>query len=305
MEKLEKFILSMAVCIFILSPVVAQAQVWFDEVQYWRILDQKRPELLADPATCYGALTLKSALRSRLLDGTETPQQIINENYSTAEKNLDFAWMQGQQAALVAKGAELLSLLSKAGIDVRGISPSDPSNQLFRRAMAKGINQRIFVYAPAGYVPSSFVGYEVGTGNVADERGLDYKVFFEFADYHTDLTPAVYQKFSQALAKAGFHGDSKTPTFSPLPGQNRFQYNNLIVHSHSIADAKIAEWVGFEVFGRTIAHMSRGVDVMRKVDGSYVIPGLNQAYDWHHFLCSRNFIYLPVDVKEFVETAPM
>jgi hypothetical protein len=279
------------------------ADMWVNEIKYWQSIGQKRPELLKNPETCYAALVLKTALRTRLLSGKDSPQVLENEGYTEVLKKNDLDWMKEQRAAIVAKGAECLKKLADDETSILGVSSSDPSNNSFRQLMGKGMDNDLFSYAPAGYSLENFVGYEIGKGNVADEKGLDYKVFFEFDDYHKVMTAKALQDFAQALGSEDFRGDFKTSTFNALPGQNRFQYNNLIVHGHSIDDAGIAEQAGLKIFAGHITALSHGIDVMKKKDGTYIIPGLTQAYDWHHFLCTGNFDKLPAEVKAFVETA--
>jgi hypothetical protein len=281
----------------------AANNLWFDEVQYWQQLNHQRPDIIADPATCYDALTLKPRLRDQVLFGTATPQQIIVANYTARQKKIDLAWNQRQQDALVEEGNKLLMRLAASGTDVSGVSANNPSDNQFRRMMAKGMIEGLFAFAPAGYSIDQFVGYQTMAGRVADDRGLDYKVFFEFPHVIHDLTPARYRRFSAALAGGGFQGDSKTTTNQNTPWINRFQYNNLIVHSHSMADAERAESVGMQVFGKEVVHMSRGVDVMVRASGTNIV-GTTQSYDWHGFLCTGDFILLPSDVRTFVETAP-
>jgi hypothetical protein len=280
-----------------------QGNSWFDEVEYWHELDLKRSDLMSDSSTCYSALTLKPQYRNQLLSGYQTPQGLINQNYTDIEKQADLNWIQDQQSGLINKGTELLALLAQDGFNVSGLSANDPTNLPFQTAMYSGLKLGVLNYAPAGYPLNGFVGYTVGAGAITDDRGLDYKVFLEFGDSQVDLFPRIYQDFSEALSNAGFHGDSKTPTDPLIPFQNRFQYNNVIIHSHSIQDAEIAERVALDIFGTNIVHMSRGVDVLKKADGTYIVPGITQGYDWHHFLCTGKFSLLPTDVRQYVEAS--
>jgi hypothetical protein len=97
-------------------------------------------------------------------------------------------------------------------------------------------------------------------------RGYDWKLLFEIADYANALASDAYQRFSQALGSAGYTGDTK---ISMKPGWARFQYNTLIVHAHSRADAAIAEQVAASTFGAALVGYARGTDV----DTATELPG--------------------------------
>jgi hypothetical protein len=124
--------------------------------------------------------------------------------------------------------------------------------------------------------------------------GLDYKVFFEFANVDGDLTPAEFETYSALLADAGFEGDAKLLTDPQLSGQSRFQYNDIIVHGHSIADGEIAERVGLSLFGTALTGYGRGLDVGP--------PYFSPVQDWHSFLCAvrGDTSSLPLTATQYV-----
>jgi hypothetical protein len=128
-----------------------------------------------------------------------------------------------------------------------------------------------------------------------DARGIDYKLLFQLPDYSHDLTSAAFTAFSARLAQLGYHGDAKTPLY---PGWARFQYNTLIVHAASRADAAIAEAVVKDIFGAKVTAYSRGADVKDASTGG-------RALDWHDYLCSvhADLSNLPADVQAFIAFA--
>lgn len=243
-------------------PAVASAQnlMTLDEPGYLSQLLVNRPVLMSmhsgsvqDPA--YLALVIRPQFRDQILfHKPDTYQTIMTRQYSMEERASDVAWVKAlQQAQLQFQ--------------------SDAS-----------------VY-PAGYPIQAFVGYKVGPNvPIHDQGGLDYKVFFEFADFQKTLSPSAYAGFARYLSQLGFQGDSKIPL---QPGQARFQYNNLIVHAPSIPLAQCAEAAGIAYFGRqAIAHIARGVDVG-------LAPG-GKPTDWHHFLLTGGFGGLPGSVQDYV-----
>ena len=62
----------------------------------------------------------------------------------------------------------------------------------------------------------------------------------------------------KGLAEVGFQGDAKLPV---QPGLERFQYNNIVVHGATEADARMAEQVAASVFGTALGSIGRGLDV--------------------------------------------
>ena len=146
----------------------------------------------------------------------------------------------------------------------------------------------------SGYGLCAFVGYQEGPYIQINQGGLDYKVFFEFGDATGGLTPSAYQSFSAALADAGYEGDSKVLTDPSLPLQARFQYNDIITHSSTIAAAEIAESVGLAMFGDQLTGYGRGLDVGPPIYSSLV--------DWHSYLCDveGSLAALPGAAQAFV-----
>ncbi len=114
----------------------------------------------------------------------------------------------------------------------------------------------------AGYDIDKYVGYKCGIGEIMKNcDGFCYKVFFDFKDATRDLSPQLYMQFVERLDKARFLGDSKV---SMSPGSMRFFYNNVIVHTATPENAKLAEKIGLELFGSRLECYATGVDVYEK-----------------------------------------
>jgi hypothetical protein len=132
------------------------------------------------------------------------------------------------------------------------------------------------------------VGYRVGDWPRTryDTTGAieSWKVFFEFLD-DARPSPAATDAFTQRLGQRGFRGDWKMNATSEDPDMPRFQYNNLIVHAWSPADAEIAEAVGLDLFRGHLAGHGRGLDVGTPPDarGARVV----EIYDTEDFLRAR------------------
>lgn len=103
------------------------------------------------------------------------------------------------------------------------------------------------------------------------------------------LTPERFLELGQALDSAGFHGDFKVPL---TPGSARFQYNNVIVHAPSAAQAACAEAVVLEVLGRDVERVGRGADA---------VVGRLGPLSWHEWLLATGDEALPAAVQRFVE----
>jgi hypothetical protein len=208
-----------------------------DEISYYQYLAKNRPELLSQAEVCDTTLLFKPRYRSAIMGGSDV-QTYMEDHYSTGQREEDMRWVAAQ---LQMEGS---------------IQNALPSN-----------------VAVAGYSPKFYVGY---TNNhptrFTDQNGICYKVFFEFKNPTTDLTPQAYVDFVKALSNAGFVGDSKVPL---APGAIRFHYNNVIVHAVSKANALLAEQFGTRYWGAKLENTGRGVDVMHPPDN----------LDWHHFLC--------------------
>jgi hypothetical protein len=209
-----------------------------DEIGYYKCLANSRPELLSQPAICDNTLLFKPRYRSAIASGSDV-ESYMNDHYMQGQREEDLRWIAAQLQMLASVQSRL------------------PAN-----------------VAVAGYNPNQFVGYlnNHPTG-FADANGICYKVFFEFKNATTDLTPQAYVAFVEALSNAGFVGDSKVPL---APGSIRFHYNNIIVHATSRANALLAEQFGTKYWGDKLENIGRGVDVMQ--------PPRN--YDWHHYLCA-------------------
>ncbi len=199
---------------------------------------------------------LKPQYRGQYLAG-RTYLEIRQQNYSSDRQDADERWVAAHQSA------------------ERSFHPEPNS-----------------LIAVAGYPIENFVGYRVGNARFFDRDGMCYKVFFDFNDPTRDLTPELYLQFTRALATAGFAGDSK---IAMLPGFARLFYNDVIVHTGSPEQAKLAAKVGMEVFGSRVAHIARGVDVTQ------VVGGARDTKDWHEFLSqAKDLSSLSVRAKAYV-----
>jgi hypothetical protein len=197
---------------------------------------------VADKQELHKALMLKPQYRAEYLSGHSTVADIMQKYYFDSDKAADERWIAGHQSA--------------------------------ERSFKNETNPPVAV---AGYGIQQFVGYRSGSGKFVDQDGMCYKVFFDFRDATRDLTPELYLQFVHALAKAGFVGDSKV---AMTPGFVRFNYNDIIVHAGSPANARLAEQIGLSVLKPGLAHHGRGVDVMQSGDGTR----WSDPIDWHHFL---------------------
>jgi len=218
---------------------IGQSVSHVGEIGYFQYLSNNRPELLAQTAVCYTTLLFKPRYRSAISAGSDV-QSFMNEHYLTGQREEDMRWVAGQ---LQMEGS---------------IQNRLPAN-----------------VSVAGYNPSQFVGYlNNHPTRFSDDNGICFKVFFEFKNPTTDLTPQAYVDFVEALSNAGFVGDSKVPL---APGAIRFHYNNVIVHAVSKANALLAEQFGIKYWGAKLENIGRGVDVEQGP----------RNYDWHHFLCAN------------------
>ncbi|MDP2315179.1 MAG: hypothetical protein Q8P41_19925 [Pseudomonadota bacterium] len=266
-----------------------------DELAYLEQIKLRRPDLFEHD--CWNTLTLKPRYREALLAGADDYAAIEAREYAAADRATDLGWMASHQEALVSfcqehPGAGGCARICAPGL-VDGACGACPDGGL------PETSGTFLGVRPAGYPLCSSVGYLVGagTGGTAyDPRGVvqSWKVFFEFQDdFATTLTPAAYLEFSQRLAAAGYRGDSKIRSTPHDPGKARFQYNNIVVHGHTPADARIAETVGLAVFGVALAGHGRGLDVG-------FAPDLRDVRDWHHFLCEGDLGVLSAEALAFV-----
>jgi hypothetical protein len=245
-----------------------------DELAYVAALSAQRPDLLAND--CYNTLVLRPKFRDQLFEDDATYGSIMSAQYTPSERAEDLAWMRSHQDGELALCAQFPLLAGCTRICPQettcaacaDVPPPDTGVQP--------------PYQPSGYGLCAFVGYAMnGSGPIYDPNGViaDWKVFFELSNPEQDLTPERYLVFSQQLAEAGFRGDSKTTTDPQLPGQVRFDYNNVIVHGHTPADARLAEQIGLAFFAGQLAGHARGLDVA-------TAPNATNPLDWHHYLCS-------------------
>jgi len=258
-----------------------------EELAYFAELQAKRPDLLTGPG-CYDALVLKPRYRQRLLGGSETFDSIRRDTYSPTEVAADHAWVNSLQEAELAYCRDTGN---PGGCGDLCRLPCDACPDAGNVASTSNASVPVW---PAGYPLCNFVGYFIGrkrrdrydtTGKI-----VSYKVFFEFKeDFTKTLTPSAYLEFSRALAEAGYEGDSK---ISVGDGRVRYQYNDIIVHGHSPANAKLAERIGLAHFGAALAGHARGLDLISAHTGSEL--------DWHHYLCAEGISGLSDEALAFV-----
>jgi tetratricopeptide (TPR) repeat protein len=201
---------------------------------------------VSDRQELHQALMLKPQYRAEYLSGRSIVSDIMQKHYFDSDKAADERWI--------------------------------ASHQSLERSFKTEIDPPVAV---AGYGIQQFVGYRSGSGRFYDKDGICYKVFFDFTDPTRDLTPELYLQFVRALAKAGFVGDSKV---AMTPGFVRFNYNDIIVHAGSPANARLAERVGLNILKGRLAHRARGVDVMQSGDGAH----WSDPIDWHNFLSTSS-----------------
>ncbi len=130
-------------------------------------------------------------------------------------------------------------------------------------------------------------GYAIAGGTEFDAAGLHYKVFFDFTDFQKSLTGERVLGFAKELDRRGYQGDFKIGLTPPT----RFIYNQIIVHSPSVAMGLCVEAVGLAYFKGELDHVARGLDVTL---------ANKKAYDWHHYLLTGLFDQLPVEARDYV-----
>jgi len=239
---------------FLLLTAAMGAPPPLDQVAWLDTLIARRPTLMMQHVgttsdPAWQALVIRPALRERLVgSATETYQTLVTAEYTEAQKVSDRVWSTAMQAARFPP-TPTLTWNSNAGD----------------------------------------VGFRVGAaGSLGLDQGYAPKVFFEFIDFDTALTPERVWGFAQRLEQVGFTGASK---FTIPAEVLRFQYNNLIVYAPTIALGQCAEATGLEWFAGEIAHIGRGVD------GELY----GRSVDWHHFLLGGGFATLPEPFQDYVK----
>jgi hypothetical protein len=228
-------------------------------------LARDRPDLLGTKNAAYGALMVRPAYRAEILSTSMKLSDLVAHRYSDAQRASDAAWVTTQKDAELRLRRDVEEALAAAGV-----SPGDRTDPRYQAVMAT------FPVKPAAYPIDSFVGYYPDEGgSIWDERGLVWLIYFCFNDIDADVTPETFHAYVEALGRDGFHGDAKIPV---LPGQTRFQYNNIIVHAHSRADALLAEQIGVDLFSSTLASIGRGLDVTDRQGGQPWSDYLFDAY---------------------------
>jgi len=244
-------------------PTASDGVPKISQPQYLENLKKQRPDLLE--ADCKANLIAKPEYRALILNGTSV-SALMKDHYTQKMRLEDISWADEHRKMQVPTKVEV-------------------------------------GYARAAYYdPSDYSGYIVGiekpkedknllTHPFIDNRGIGYKVFFQLMDVQVNLRAARFQEFAHELASSGFHGDLKVQL---APGNTRFKFNNIVIHSATIQDSFIAERTGLKFFTGQIAAIRRGVDV--DIDPK----GNEPALDWSEFLCSQDFSRLPRDVQDYI-----
>lgn len=257
-----------------------------DELGWLASVRARRPDLFRED--CWNTMTLKPRYRAELLTGTDTYDALVARTYTPEQRAADLAWIRGSQDA---ERAFCDAHPGASGCDRICRAPCDACVSAVEPAPRESVT-----FPPSGYPLCGAVGYRVGEwpGTRYDTTGAieSWKVFFEFLDNERP-SPAATDAFTQRLGERGFRGDWKMNATSEDPDMPRFQYNNLIVHAWSPADAEIAEAVGLELFSGHLAGHGRGLDVGTP-------PDARNATDWHHFLCEGDLTALPEEALVFV-----
>ncbi len=251
-----------------------------DELAYYDALVARRPDVLS--SDCYRALVLKPKYRERLLAG-ETFDAIRDATYTSEQRAFDTQWTRALQSAESAYCADHGDPGGCVAICKQACDACAPAVE---RAARDTVG-----FWPSGYPLCDFVGYQVGPRARPTGKILDWKVFFEIKDEAlASFDAETYFRFTRALERAGFHGDSKI--FMHVGGV-RYQYNGIIIHSQSMDDARIAERVGTETLHDFIAARARGLDLAtsKSPDGEL---------DWHHYLCAQGKADIPSEGLAYV-----
>jgi hypothetical protein len=224
-----------------------------DQIKFFIALSNERPDLIRND--CKNNLIVKSQYRNRVLAGRLDFETLMRSHYSGAQRAADLAWA-----------------------------------DKFRVAAIKLRNETSLPFYVADYPIDKFVGYHVGHKTNYDAEGLGRKIYLEFASATETLSPNVYLKFTLALLRAGFNGDSKVQL---APGVARFQFNNIVIHAGSSTDAKIAERVATKFFKEKLVSIGRGLDIK-----------INQrTFDWNNFLCAKVRVTLPPSANSYLSYA--
>jgi hypothetical protein len=268
---------------------LASAVPRVNEISFYSALASSRPDLLAYPpdggsgtgSLCYEAMILSPAYRAALLEGGSSILPNTLEVERASERTADESWIASQQAD------ELAYCASHPGggcyeICTSGACAACPDASVGDRTAP------LAPYYASGYGVCAFVGYESGPDvAIYDANGLVWLVYFQFRSPDSNLTPALMHRYAEALACSGFQGDFKILTDPSLPQQERFQYNDLIVHGHSEHDAELAEAIGLEMFTSgdktLLAATGRGLDVHNVLVGAY-----EQFLVWAEYLCAEH-----------------
>ena len=287
-------------------------------IDYLNQLKAERPELFTgDPkaSSCRWDVRVRPAYRDLILvqkqdvkmegslEGTFV-YTYLDEPFTLAKQKADFEWASTHRAAMAFAEQTIASQMSDKGYKVSPYEArfEDGDREVYNEESIPGDPReparmqlpKLYDIYPTFYPLADYVSYGMGPRDIVFEKqannaySLVYKIWFEFKDYAKDLTPEAYLKFSEALHKAGFSGDSKLT----LPmGWARYFYINIAVHAPTMKDAKIAESVGLTFFGDKLESYSRGVD--------YREP--NKApISWPTFLCTHDVNTLPGPVLNFV-----
>jgi len=269
-----------------------------DEIAYCLQLFTARPDIVvgASPAAtttnpALNALVIGQPYRTFMLVSPHS-YDLATVNACPSPSNIQVAndkWVANQQASQKAFKANLVN-------QYKSIYPRGTEAE-FEAWLAPQNNIK-----PGYYPIDSFVSYYVGpkVSLYQPTTNLDCKLYLTF-DNVTDsqkhltpvmfstVTPAVYYGFAQALFNAGFNGDFKSPAWGDALAMN---YNQIIIHCGSIANAKLAEQVAEQYFYGTLAYESRGIDTLQGT----------QQTDWHQYLLenSGNISALPSNIQAWL-----
>lgn len=232
---------------------------------------------------CPMNLRVRSSFKLLILEQSHNFDWLLGEDqYSDHQKRIDSVWGHRLTAANFSEISKIERRIGVTQID------QSPWNH-FSDQNLKKLNSIAFY--PGFYDPNEFVSFQIGPAQMPwwKDRGYNFKVFFEFKDPQSSLTPEIYRAFARRLSREGFQGDFKIPVIS---GWIRFNWNNVVVHATSLESARIAEKVGLQTFEGRLSSYSRGIDFRQPEDF--------KVYDWPSFLCLKDPALLPADIYKFV-----
>jgi hypothetical protein len=236
---------------------------------------------------CASALTLRPQLRGRLLNGTETVEAITGALYLKPQQQYDADWVASQQAAELRFCDDHPTASCNPVCD-----PKHPCAACGSWKPSQDFQSEA-VYV-SGYPLCGFVGYKVGRLPVYQLNGdhiHDWKVFLQMRDFRHEVTPERYQAFAQLLHdQYSYVGDTK---ISSIGVNERYGYNQVILHANTHAAAIAAEKAAAAFFGSDVIGHGRGFDISKDNEQS--------TLDWHHYLCAFD----PTQGQDALSDAPL